>query len=303
MAQREARARCGTGPRFVTDLVCDGNSLFARAWFANQRDGHNDPSDVVRSVLQTAFSLLNPGLDRIGARFDRTLFCWDGEHERDKGQRQPKPQAYADTRLAVMDALKLVLGAENAVAARHEADDAVATVVYRNWQKVDAIYVVSGDKDLMQLHGKNVYFYSLSEQALLSEVFICNKFKVKRPSHVAIALAIIGDRVDNIKGVPGWGPKKVEKLFNQVSLKMGFEEVLEVIDAQMPDSLTNDFFESLERTLLDTEVPGIPDPAPLKLAHPRELDGADMPGLKESYQRMYAYYHHSRTGDEDEEDY
>src|SRR3546814_16298073 len=82
----------------TTDLICDGNSLYARAWYATVRDDFIDANDVLRSSLQTVFSLINPDVDRIGDRINRTLFCWDGAHSRDKGDRKVKPPEYPECR-------------------------------------------------------------------------------------------------------------------------------------------------------------------------------------------------------------
>ncbi len=273
----------------VNALIVDASSAYARAFFANMRDG-GDPVATIRSVLQTVFSLLDPGLDRIGMPISHTLFCWDGEHGRDKGNRPPKPRGYVETRQTVRELLTLILGAAHATPAKHEADDACATAVQNNWRKFDNVYVISGDKDLLQLQGGNVHYYSLGEQALLSSVYICNKYKVKQPSQIAIALAVIGDPVDNIRGVPGWGKKRAAQLFEAVTPDMNFEKALKTICNQIPAGLQNDFWTSLERTLLDPAVPDVPDPAPLKLADPCDLDGCGLPGLRESYERMYTHY-------------
>jgi hypothetical protein len=50
----------------MTDLIVDGNSLYARAWYATAKD-FIDANMVLRSALQTVFSLINKDVDRIGA--------------------------------------------------------------------------------------------------------------------------------------------------------------------------------------------------------------------------------------------
>jgi 5'-3' exonuclease len=271
----------------MTDLIIDGNSLYARAWYATAKD-FIDANTVLRSALQTVFSLINKDVDRIGERIDRVLFCWDGEHGRDKGDRQAKPAQYYDTRELLKELVGSLLGAAHATPPRHEADDAVATAVERS--QADLIFVVSGDKDLMQLHAENVRYYCLNNRALLSRHFVTSKFGVKHPRQIAIAQAVIGDKIDNVPGIRGWGPAKVKVLFECVTENMSFEEALEAVVSQIPQKHLNDFYSSLERTLLDPTLNDMPEPAPLKLATVEEMLDCGVTGIEDAYIRMYSSY-------------
>jgi hypothetical protein len=205
-------------------------------------------------------TLLDQHGERIGEKIDRTLFCWDGASKTDKG-RSTKPQAYFDTRTKVRDLLPQVFSTINAWHPDFEADDAVATAVFNS--KADSVYTVSGDKDLLQLQGGNVTCFDLNTKAIMTARHICRKFGVKQPAQLAIYLAVVGDAGDGIKGIPGWGPKRAEKLFQAVNESMDFVSALEAVDAQIPDHLKVDFMDSLDKTLLHTDVPGIPDPSEL----------------------------------------
>jgi DNA polymerase-1 len=271
----------------MTDLIVDGNSLYARAWYATAKD-FIDANTVLRSALQTVFSLINKDVDRIGERIDRLLFCWDGEHGRDKGDRQLKPNQYYETRELLKELLTTLLGAVHATPPHHEADDAVATAVERT--VADLIFIVSGDKDLMQLHAENVRYYCLNNRALLSRDFVTSKFGVKNPRQIAIAQAVIGDKIDNVPGIRGWGPAKVKILFQCVTESMNFEEALEAVVGQIPEKHLEDFYSSLERTLLDPTLEDLPEPAPLKLCTVEEMLDCGVTGIEDAYIRMYSSY-------------
>lgn len=271
----------------MTDMIVDGNSLYARAWYATAKD-YIDANDVLRSALQTVFSLINPEVDRIGDQIDRTLFCWDGDHGRDKGERQEKPHEYDEIREIFKDVLTALIGTNHARPPHHEADDAVATAVYNS--KARLIYIVSGDKDLTQLQSDRVRYYDLNQQMILSRNAIIQKFHVKQPNQVSIALAILGDRTDNIKGIKGWGPAKVKKLFERVDDDVSYEDAVIRIEEQIPPSLHEDFYTSLDRTLLDHAIPGLPGPAPIKLASYEEMQELGIVGLGEAYSRLYKSY-------------
>jgi 5'-3' exonuclease len=272
----------------MTDVIIDGNSLYARAWFATTRD-FMDVNAVLRSCVQTVCSLLNRDVQRLGARIDRTLFCWDGEHGHDKGDhRVEKPPQYHEGKLILQEALTALLGTNHATPPRHEADDAVATAVEKS--SADEIYVVSGDKDLMQLQSDSVHYFCLNTKALLSRPFIINKFSVKHPAQIAIAQAVLGDRIDNIPGIKGWGPKKVKTLFEAVTADMSFVEALDAIERQVPDEHLEAFYSSLGRTLLDRTLEGLPEPAPLQLLPVEEAINIGIDGFDDAYMRMYSSY-------------
>jgi len=268
-------------------MIVDANSLYARSWFAAQTMGP-DPVQAIRLAVNTVLLLLNPYNTLIGTSFDRTLFCWDGDKKPSKG-REEKPPEYHPTKELLKEVLTALLGSAHAEHPHYEGDDLVATAVAAS--KADHIYIVSGDKDLMQLQtSDNIHYYCLNNKAVLSTAFINQKWHIKRPSHVAIALAIIGDPVDNINGIKGWGPKKVQKLFQDVSPEMDFAKVLDFIDEKIPEPLKHDFYESLERTLLNFDVPGVPQPAQIKWASLEELEELGLPHINGVYATTHAAY-------------
>lgn len=270
----------------MTDMLIDANSLYARSWFAAQRQSSN-PAEALALALRTLCSLLNPDGDRIGAYFDRILCGWDGEQKIEKN-RTPKPPEYHETRLIFRDVLSFAFGVEHAEHPKFEADDIVATAVYKD--STNQLYVVSGDKDLMQLAGGNCHYYCLNTKAVLSLQFILNKWGIKHPSQAAIALAIIGDPVDNIHGVPKWGAKKVQKLFEAVPENMRFDEVVAYIDSQIPPELKEAFWSSFDRTLLRTDVPGVPEPAPITFTDPKGMRNLGIPGFEGVYRELARAY-------------
>lgn len=251
----------------MVDALFDASSLYARAWFA----GDGKIGEVYEISTRLVLNVLSE------TKIDRMLFCWDGAQKRDKG-RGPKPPNYAETIDDVIKLLTNLFGAAH-IRPQTEADDAVATATYASLAAGHEVVVVSSDKDLTQLLGDGVRYYDLNEKAFISRHFVTSRWKIKRPVQVAIALAIIGDTGDNIQGIRGWGPKKVEKLFEKVKLTDDLTTVLDHIVSQIPEEQLHEFYSSLELTLLDTNVPGIPEPAPLTL----DISNLDEYGLEKLY--------------------
>jgi 5'-3' exonuclease len=273
----------------MIDLIVDGNSLFARSWFAAAHaSGANDPTKAILFAASTLLNLLNPNQNFIGIHFNRSLFAWDTQQNEAK-QRHPKPPEYHATKEVFIEMLSTMLKTAHYAHENYEGDDIVATAVY-NSKSSDTVYAVSGDKDLMQLEGGNCRYYCLNTKAVLSAATITNKFKIKRSSQVALALAIIGDPVDKVMGIYGWGPKRVQRLFASVTKDMNFAQAFQVIDQQVPENLKTSFYEALERVLLKTNVPGVPFPAKLVFAKPSIIDNFGLPELSFKYSEVYDCY-------------
>ncbi len=95
-----------------------------------------------------------------------------------------------------------------------EADDLIATYVsLAEKDKIETI-IVSSDKDLMQLVSKNVTMLDPMKNKKIEIKDVEEKFGVK-PNKVIFIQALTGDKVDNIPGAPGIGPKTASQLINE----------------------------------------------------------------------------------------
>jgi DNA polymerase-1 len=94
---------------------------------------------------------------------------------------------------------------------RYEADDLIGTLVEHGRRQGRPSTIVSRDKDLTQLLSKDDVFWDFAGKGKLCYDEIPASFGVW-PEQIADFLALAGDAVDNIKGVPGVGKKTAEKL-------------------------------------------------------------------------------------------
>lgn len=98
-----------------------------------------------------------------------------------------------------------------------EADDIIGSIVNKYKQHPIDIYIVSGDKDFMQLLDDNVFMYTAKKNDIV-EIITPQTVKKKfscTPQNIVDLLALIGDASDNIPGVPGIGEKGAIKLISQ----------------------------------------------------------------------------------------
>lgn len=99
----------------------------------------------------------------------------------------------------------------------YEADDVIGCIVKTFRDRVTHTYIVSGDKDFMQLIRNNVSLYipkTKGEYVVANGNQCFQKFGCM-PDQVVDVLALMGDKIDCIPGVQGIGPKGAAKLINQ----------------------------------------------------------------------------------------
>jgi 5'-3' exonuclease len=105
------------------------------------------------------------------------------------------------------------LGVMEIASPRYEADDLIGTLVEHGRRKGRPSTIVSRDKDLTQLLREDDVFWDFAGKGKLGYGQIPASFGVP-PEQIADFLALAGDAVDNIKGVPGVGKKTAEVLLS-----------------------------------------------------------------------------------------
>src|SRR5207245_8561990 len=142
--------------------------------------------------------------------------------------REEKFAAYKETRAPTPDDLRSQIAYVKALfeALRlpllevpgFEADDVLGTVVERARDLPVEVVLVTADKDMLQLVGPKVRV--LSELARTGQRVVFDEAAVKEkwgvaPEQIPDLLALMGDSIDNIPGVPGVGEKTAVKLISQ----------------------------------------------------------------------------------------
>ena len=103
------------------------------------------------------------------------------------------------------------LGLMESASPEYEADDLIGTLVEHGRALGRASTIVSRDKDLTQLLSQGDVFWDFTGKGKIGYEQIADVFGV-RPEQIADFLALAGDSVDNIRGVPGVGAKTAAAL-------------------------------------------------------------------------------------------
>ena len=205
-----------TGERQPTFLV-DASVYIFRAWFSMPdrfSDASGRPTNAVYGFARFLSELIEQTQARqLAVAFDESLTTsFRNEIYPDyKANRDPAP-AELKRQFAWCRDLTRSLGIGVYADGYYEADDLIATLARHCRDRGDAVCVVTGDKDLAQLiEGPQDSWWDFSRRRRLDQAGVLEHFGV-RPDQIADFLALSGDAVDNIPGVPGVGPKTASAL-------------------------------------------------------------------------------------------
>ncbi len=143
----------------------------------------------------------------------------------------------------------------------YEADDLIATLAVRLKKRVD-VYIVSGDKDMLQLVDDRVKIYNpQKDQGIIDAEKVFQRFGVT-PGQITDLLALTGDSSDNIPGVPGIGFKTAAQLLQDYgSLDGIFRNIDKISQKKRKESLE----ESREQAKLSRELATVISDAPINI--------------------------------------
>ncbi len=99
--------------------------------------------------------------------------------------------------------------------AGYEADDLIGTLAKQAEKEGFQVFMVTPDKDFGQLVSENIFMYRPARMGNDIEIWgveeVKQKFEIEHPLQVIDFLAMMGDAVDNIPGLPGVGEKTAKK--------------------------------------------------------------------------------------------
>ncbi len=200
-------------------ILVDGSSFLHRAFHAipplTTPDGM--PSNAIYGVINMLRKLANDHpTDYFAVIFDAPGKTFRHDiYEEYKSHRPPMPN---DLKVQIEPLHNLVraMGLPLIMVPDVEADDVMGTLAkYATEQGFDVI-LSTGDKDMAQLVNDHVILENTMSDTQLDRQGVIEKFGVV-PEHIVDYLALMGDTVDNIPGVPKVGPKTAAKWINQYS--------------------------------------------------------------------------------------
>ena len=196
-----------------TLLLVDGSSYLYRAFHAmpDLRSPQGEPTGAIHGVL----NMLRKLRADFPADYSACVFDAKGKTFRDdwypeyKAHRPPMPD---DLRLQIEPLHEAVAAAgwNILMVDGVEADDVIGTLAQQAAKAGARCIISTGDKDLTQLVNSQVTLVNTMSNEVLDEAGVTAKFGVP-PERIVDYLALVGDTVDNVPGVPKCGPKTAAK--------------------------------------------------------------------------------------------
>lgn len=189
-------------------------------------------------------------------------------HEKDEDYKANRPPQPDELRVGIPLIKEMVakFGIANIEKDGYEADDIIGTIAYDALEEDVNAYLVTPDKDFMQLVKDHVIMIKPDNQnggfLTIDREAVKDYFGVY-PDQVVDVLAMIGDASDNIPGVPGIGKKGAPKLINKYgSLEKAIEAAPKMKAKRAREGLTNFKEQALhakDMVKIKTDVPDVQD--------------------------------------------
>lgn len=213
-------------------MAIDGNSILNRAFYGirllTNREGLY--TNAIYGFLSTMFRLQD------AYKPDRTIVCFDvraktfrhKEYDAYKGTRKGMPEELA-VQLPVIKEVLCAMGIPCLEQEGFEADDLLGTVSRQVNEHGDSCYLVTGDRDSLQLigNGTTVLLVSTKGGQTLTTEYTESLFQEEYgfpPIRMIDLKGLMGDSSDNIPGVPGIGQKTATALLQRFGSVSGVYE-------------------------------------------------------------------------------
>ena len=254
-------------------FLIDGSSQMYRAYHAMRGSGLSGPGGRSTHAVYIFVTMLRKLIQDhqpayIAASFDLAGPTFRDEMVTDyKANRAPMPPDLAEQIPWVHEACE-AMGVPILTYERFEADDVIGTLAARAVAEQFEVAIVTGDKDFFQLVHDGIKVYNPRDDGTwYNAEDVKDKFGVA-PAQVVDVLALMGDSIDNIKGVPGIGEKGARDLIAQYgSLDTLLAHASEVTNKRYREGLlahADDARQSRELARIRADVPVEFDAAALR---------------------------------------
>jgi DNA polymerase-1 len=198
-------------------ILVDGSSFLFRAYHAIPplTNANGEPTNAVYGVSNMLRKLIaDYHSDYITVVFDASGKTFRNDlYDQYKAHRPPMPD---DLRVQIEPLHNLIraMGLPLIIEPGVEADDVLGVLAQHAEQQGYDVIISTGDKDMAQLVTEHIILENTMSNTRMDIQGVIDKFGV-RPDQIIDYLALIGDTVDNIPGVPKVGPKTAAKWLAQ----------------------------------------------------------------------------------------
>ena len=273
-------------------FIMDGNAYVYRAYYAIEELSTSTgiPTNAVFGFTRLLLKiLLEDKPDYMAVAFDTAgpTFRHE-EYEAYKADRPEMPDPLAQQ----FPIIKEVVEALNIAVLeqpRYEADDIIGTMAKKAEAAGMEVFIVTGDKDALQLVSPNTKVCPYSFRGVFEDGFVFDEQAVKErhgvfPDKITDIMGLIGDTTDNIPGVPGIGKKTAPTLIEQFG---SVEGLLENVDQLKSERQKNLLKEYADQALLSKRLATIELNVPIETSlEDHEVTDFDDDKLMDLFRRL-----------------
>jgi DNA polymerase-1 len=198
----------------VNLYLIDGNSYVYRAYYAIRKltTSRGFPTNAIYGFTNMLLKIIREKKpDSIVVSFDSPVPTERHRiYEKYKAHRPEAPEDLVEQ----IPYIKKIVSAFNInifEVPGYEADDLLGTIAKKAASEGIDVFIVTGDKDMLQLVDERIKIYDPMKDKILDEGYIKEKFSVE-PERIIEFMALAGDAVDNIPGIKGIGEKTAKEL-------------------------------------------------------------------------------------------
>lgn len=250
-------------PAGSTVYVIDSHSLIFQVFHAipGMTSPRGEPVNAVYGFTRDLLYLLQEkrpdaliaAFDAHGDTFRHTLY------PAYKGDRAEMPEELR-TQIPKIEQVVRALGIPLLSLAGYEADDILATAAARCHAAGARCLLVTGDKDCRQLITEHVAVYNIRKDLVYDEAALEADWGI-RPDQVVDFQSLVGDKIDNVPGVPLIGPKTAATLLNEIG---ALEQVLDQPEKARGAKTQKNLAEHREQALLSRQLVRLDDNVPIE---------------------------------------
>lgn len=224
-------------------ILVDGSSYLFRAFHALPPlvNSKRQPTGAVKGVINMIRSLIQSYPDsQITIVFDAKGKTFRSDIYQDyKAHRPPMPDELR-SQIKPIHEIIMAMGLPLISVPGVEADDVIGTLAAQATDKNRSTLISTGDKDLAQLVNEHVTLMNTMTNEFLDAQGVVTKFGIA-PNQIIDYLALVGDKADNIPGVPSVGPKTAVKWLLEYESAEGVIANAESVGGKVGEKLRDNF--------------------------------------------------------------
>ena len=268
-------------------FLIDGNSFCYRAYYAirSLTNSKGQPTNAIYGFVTMLNKIVKDNSpDMLAVAFDlKGPTFRHKKYEEYKIHRKPMP----DDLSGQIPHIKEVVRAYNIPIYEvegYEADDVLATLAKKAEERDIETFIVTGDKDALQLVNSHIKVYSPHKEGFIYDAKRVKETYGVEPDRMIDIMSLMGDLTDNIPGVKGIGEKTAVELIGEFG---SLDNLLKNVDKVKSESRKKMLKDNIEMAKLSRELAVLDMDVPIKIDFKElELKEPDQVRLMELFKEL-----------------